>query len=90
MIDQVKRLQRLFRLSTGPESMKVLLDAGFNSAREIAELPPEIAMEILGPALGETTARLVLNRARNISAAAIHQYIFLNDAINGDIPGGSI
>lgn len=90
VIDQVKRLQRLFRLSTGPESMKALVEAGFNSARELAELPPEIAMEMLSPVLGETTARLMFNRARNISAAAIHQYIFLNDAINGDIPGGAI
>lgn len=90
VIDQVKRLQRLFRLSTGPESMKALLEAGFSSARELAELPPAIAMELLDPVLNETTARLVLNRARNISAAAIHHYVFLNDAINGDIPGGSI
>jgi hypothetical protein len=90
VIDQVKRLQRLFRLSTGPESMKALLEAGFSSARELAELPPAIAVELLDPVLGETTARLVLNRARNISAAAIHHYVFLNDAINGDIPGGSI
>ncbi len=90
VIDQVKRLQRLFRLSTGPESMKVLVEAGFNSARELAELPPEIAMEMLSPVLGETTARLMFNRARNISAAAIHQYIFLNDSINGDIPGGAV
>lgn len=90
VIDQIKRLQRLFRLSTGPESMKALVEAGFNSARELAELPPEIAMEMLGPVLGETTTRLMLNRASNISAAAVHQYIFLNDAINGDIPGGAI
>jgi hypothetical protein len=90
VIDQVKRLQRLFRLGTGPESMKALLDAGFNSARDLATLPPEIAMEMLGPVLGETTTRLMLNRARNISAAAIHQYIFLNEAINGDIPGGAV
>lgn len=90
VIGQVKRLQRLFRLSSGPESMKALIDAGFNSARDLAELPPEIAMEMLGPVLGETTARLMLNRASKISAAAVHQYIFLNEAINGDIPRGAI
>ena len=32
VIDQVKRVQRLFRLSSGPESLKALLDAGFHSA----------------------------------------------------------
>lgn len=90
VIDQVKRLQRLFRLSAGPESLKVLVEAGFNSARELAELPPKVAMDILTPVLGEATARMTLNRANNISAAAIHQYVFLNDAINGDIPGGAI
>jgi len=86
VIAQVKRLQRLFRLSAGPESLKALVEAGFHSARELAELPPAVAMEALTPLLGEATARMVLNRANNISAAAIHQYVFLNDAINGDIP----
>ena len=90
VIGQVKRLQRLFRLSTGPESLKVLLDTGFNSARELAELPSEIAMEMLVPLLGQSTAQVVLNRARNISAAAIHQYIFLNDTVNGVFPGGAL
>ena len=82
LINQVKRLQRLFRLSCGPESMKVLIDAGFNSARELAELPPDVAMEILRPTLGETTARLIVNRASNISSAALHQYVFFNGLIN--------
>jgi hypothetical protein len=90
VIDQVKRLQRLFRLSTGPESMKVLLDAGFSSAREVASLPPEIAIEMLAPKLGEAAARIIVNRASNISAAAISQYVFLNDSINGEVPGGAL
>jgi hypothetical protein len=90
VIDQVKRLQRLFRLSTGPESMRALVEAGVDSARELAELPPEIAMEMLGAVLDEATVRLLLNRARNICAAAVHQFVFLNDAINGDIPGGAV
>ncbi len=90
VIAQVKRLQRLFRLSTGPESMKALLDAGFNSARDLAALPHALAMEMLTPTLGETTARLVLNRATNITAATVHQYVFLNDIINGEIPGGAL
>lgn len=90
VIEQVKRLQRLFRLSTDPKSMKVLLDAGFDSAREIASLPPEVALEMLTPELDEPTARLIINRAQNISAAAIHQYVLLNDAINGEVPGGAL
>lgn len=90
VIDQVKRLQRLFRLSTDPKSMQVLLDAGFNSARDIASLPPEVALEMLTPELDEPTARLIINRANNISAAAIHQYVLLNDAINGEAPGGAL
>ena len=90
VIDQVKRLQRLFRLSTDQKSMQVLLEAGFNSARDIASLPPEVALEMLTPELDEPTARLIINRANNISAAAIHQYVFLNDAINGEVPGGAL
>ena len=88
VIDQVKRLQRLFRLSSGPDSMKALIDAGFNSARELAELPPELAMEMLGPVLGETTARLMLNRASKISSAAVHQYVYLRGLVNDDSPSG--
>ena len=80
-MNQVKRLQRLFRLSSGPESLKVLIDAGFNSARDLAELPPEIAMDMLKPALGETTARLIINRAANISSMALHQYVFFNELV---------
>jgi hypothetical protein len=90
VIAQVKRLQRLFRLSDGPDSMKVLVEAGIHSARHLAELPPAVAMEALTPLLGEATAKMVLNRANNISAAAIHQYVFLNDAINSAIPKGAI
>ncbi|MDP1678676.1 MAG: hypothetical protein Q8L02_00875 [Candidatus Nitrotoga sp.] len=82
VVDQVKRLQRLFRLSCGPESMKALIDAGFNAARDIAELPPDVAMDILRPTLGETTARIILNRAGNISSEALHQYVFFNGLIN--------
>jgi hypothetical protein len=47
-------------------------------------------MEMLGAVLDEATVRLLLNRARNICAAAVHQFVFLNDAINGDIPGGAV
>ncbi|HVG22227.1 MAG TPA: neuraminidase-like domain-containing protein [Blastocatellia bacterium] len=86
VIDQVKRVQRLFRLSSGPQSMKVLLDAGIDSARDLAELPPDVAMEMLKPALGETSARLMLNRASSISSETIHKFVLVNDEINGQIP----
>jgi hypothetical protein len=90
VIAQVKRLQRLFRLSTGPQSVKALVQAGFNSAREIAELPPDVALDILTPLMDEPEARTVINRAHNISTAAIHQYVLLHNVINSDIPGGAI
>jgi receptor-binding and translocation channel-forming TcA subunit of Tc toxin/virulence plasmid A protein len=86
VIDQVKRVQRLFRLSSGPESMKVLLDAGFHSARDLAGLPFAVAMDVLKPALGETAARLMLDRANSIAAETIHKFVILNDQINGQIP----
>jgi hypothetical protein len=90
VIAPVKRLQRLFRLSADPGSLKVLVEAGINSARDLAALPREVAMEALTPLLGEATARMILNRANNISAAAMHQYVFLHDAINSDTPRGAI
>ena len=90
VIDQVKRLQRLFRLSDGPESLKALLDAGFNSARELADLPPAVAIELLTPPLSENTARLILARAQQISAAAVHQYVLLKEAVNANIAGGAL
>jgi hypothetical protein len=86
VIDQVKRVQRLFRLSSGPESMKVLLDAGIHSARDLAELPSEVAMDMLKPKLGEVATRLMLNRATNIASETIHKFILVNDQINGQIP----
>ena len=90
VIDQVKRLQRLFRLSTGPESLRALIEAGFTSAREVAELPREVAMDVLTPTVGEVTAKIIINRAHNISTAAIHQYVLLHDALHGDMVGGAI
>ncbi|MER9203434.1 hypothetical protein NKH74_30405 [Mesorhizobium sp. M0933] len=90
VITQVKRLQRLFRLSAGPQSVKALVEAGFNSARDIAELPPGVALDILTPLIGEAEARVVINRATNISAAALHQYVLLNNAMNSDVPGGAL
>ncbi|MEA2235091.1 MAG: hypothetical protein QOD83_4907, partial [Solirubrobacteraceae bacterium] len=86
VIDQVKRVQRLFRLSSGPESLKVLLDAGFHSARDLAELPSEVAMDMLKPVLGETATRLMLNRASSITSETIHKFILANDQINGQMP----
>lgn len=90
VIAQVKRLQRLFRLSSSPLSVKALVQAGFNSARDIAELPPDVALDILTPLTGEAEARMVINRATNISAAAVHQYVLFNNAMNSDVPGGAL
>ncbi len=90
VIAQVKRVQRLFRLSDSPTSLKALLDAGFDSARDIAELPPDIAMEMLRPLVGEPTARLIVERATHISAAAVHQYVLLKEAVAGDGPRGAL
>lgn len=86
VIEQVKRVQRLFRLSSGPASLKTLLDAGIHSARDLAELPSEVAMDMLKPALGETAARLMLNRASSITSEAIHKFILVNDQLNGQLP----
>jgi Tc toxin complex TcA C-terminal TcB-binding domain/Neuraminidase-like domain/PA14 domain/Salmonella virulence plasmid 28.1kDa A protein len=86
VIDQVKRVQRLFRLSSGPESMKALLDAGFHSAREIAQLSSAVVMDMLTPVLGEIPTRLLLNRAASITSETIHKFSLVNDPINGQIP----
>lgn len=86
VIDQVKRVQRLFRLSSGPESLKALLDAGFHSARDITQLPPAVAMDMLTPVLGETPTRLLLNRAASITSETIHKFSLVSDPINGQIP----
>jgi hypothetical protein len=86
VIDQVKRVQRLFRLSSGPDSLKALLDAGFHSARDLAEIPSAVAMDILKPVLGETATRLMFNRASRISSETIHKFVLLNDEINDQSP----
>lgn len=90
VIAEARRVQRLFRLSTGPKSLQALLEAGFGSAREIAELPDAAALDRLVPIVGEAEARIIINRARNISASAIHQYVFVHDALDTTGRGGAL
>ncbi|MEV5745367.1 neuraminidase-like domain-containing protein [Microbispora rosea] len=86
VIDQVKRVQRLFRLSSGPESLKALLNAGFDSAHSIARLPRDVAMDRLGPDLPETQKLMAYNRAVAVDSALVNAHILLNDLVNGVHP----
>ena len=85
-LGQLNRVQRLFRLTSGPELLKAMLDAGFDSARSIARLSPAVFSDRLGSDVSDPQKRLAYQRAVQISDATIHASVLLNDAMNGAAP----
>lgn len=68
---QVKRVQRLFQVSTSPESFKILMESGFNSANEIAQQSFRTMQENLGQQIPPEELALIHQRAIATSAASL-------------------
>jgi peptidoglycan hydrolase-like protein with peptidoglycan-binding domain len=87
VIAQVKRAQRLFKLSTEPETFKGLWSSSYHSARDIANVPCDMFVaENLGMLGNKSQLLMIHNRAVSISTAILHTYILLNDTLNGVQP----
>ncbi|HWP91824.1 MAG TPA: neuraminidase-like domain-containing protein [Thermodesulfobacteriota bacterium] len=84
---QLKRLQRVFQMSPGPEEMQALLGEGLDSAQRIINIPQETFMmkfkENLG---GEENALKVYAKAEHISATALNFYAYLWSALYDSTP----
>ncbi|MFM7441270.1 MAG: hypothetical protein ACKO2V_22185, partial [Snowella sp.] len=68
---QVKRVQRLFQVSTSPESFKILMESGFNSANQIAQQSFRTMQENLGQQIHPEEMALIHQRAIATSAASL-------------------
>jgi len=86
VVSALKRTQRLFRVSTSPDSLDWLIRNDYHSAFHIAEVPQQTFIREASVALGESQARMLHSRARAIGDATLMSYVQLNDAVFGIYP----
>ncbi len=72
LIDQLKRAQRLFQVSTSPETFQVMIESKLNSASDIAKMPVLSLTEIFGDRIDAQTIDLIHQRGMAASAASLH------------------
>ncbi len=84
VINQIKRVQRLFRLSVDATSVGALLSTGLDSAHEIARVPPPSFLERFGSSFDTAEqAKLIYDRALTSSVASEFLYTSVFHAMNG-------
>lgn len=86
VVSALKRTQRLFRVSTSPDSLDWLIRNDYQSAFHIAEVPQQTFIREASIALGESQARMLHSRARAIGDATLMSYVQINDAVFGIYP----
>jgi hypothetical protein len=73
IVEQVKRTQRLFQVSSSPETLQVLMESKLNSANDIAQMSPTAFKEEFENQLGGAAeTELIHNRAMAATAASLH------------------
>ena len=83
VVNQVKRLQRLFRLSADARSFAALLGTGLDSAHEIARVPPASFVARFGSMFPTAEqAELIYDRALMSNAASELLYVRAFHAMN--------
>jgi len=84
VVQQIKRLQRLFRLSVDAGSVGALLSTGLDSAHEIARVPQSSFLARFGSSFDTLEhANMIYDRALTSSAATEFLYTRLSHALNG-------
>ncbi len=87
VVEDTKRLQRLFQLSTNADTLTALLNRGMNSAQDIANIPRKAFLAMHAVALGgELQAGMIYDRAQYLNARNLHFYTSINEALNGVSP----
>jgi peptidoglycan hydrolase-like protein with peptidoglycan-binding domain len=87
VVTELKRQQRVFRLSTSLETMTTLLGSGFNSAHAIADMPRATFMEQMKDHLGgEQQAQMVYQKAQQIDTTNLLLYTQIREAYFGPTP----
>lgn len=72
VITQVKRLQRLFRVSTSPDTFQSLVESRLNSANDIAQMPLSALKEEFKDKIHELDIELIHRRALAVSSSTLH------------------
>lgn len=72
LIVQLKRAQRLFQVSTSPETFQLLMESKINSANDIARKSLPSLVEEFGDRIDSSSLDLMHRRAVSISAAGLH------------------
>jgi peptidoglycan hydrolase-like protein with peptidoglycan-binding domain len=85
-ISHLQRAQRLFKLSTGPESFKALFASSLHSAHAVAQVSRQAFLEQWGEKIGKLDAMMVHSRAQTVSASALQVFVTLRDALSGIQP----
>jgi Neuraminidase-like domain/Repeat of unknown function (DUF5648)/Salmonella virulence plasmid 28.1kDa A protein len=67
--DPITRLQLLYQISPGQDALIALTQAGVSSARELADQSEEQVLATFGSRIGTDTARLMHEKAREVSGA---------------------
>jgi hypothetical protein len=84
VVQDVKRLQRLFQLSTSPDTLSGLVSAGLDSAHAIANVPRKSFLAMHSQALGGSQqAGQVYDRAQFINARNMHLRTTIYEAMHG-------
>jgi hypothetical protein len=84
VVNQVKRVQRVFRLSLDSDSFSALMRSGLDSAFDIAQIPPASFHARFSERLGgKERSEMIYDRAATINVSSQVLYARLFDAING-------
>jgi|GEM_PF-1012524 len=83
---QVKRTQRLFHVSTSPETFQVLMESNLNSANDLAQMPFRALQEELGDKINAPELELIHQRAMAASATSLHLALMAYQSATGAHP----
>ena len=97
VIEQLKSLQRLSRLTTEYSQIYALQSAGVHAASAVARIPQASFLNTYASALGgRAAAQIVYSKAQNIHAQMTNVFMRVNDALRGphfrvfgDVAGGT-
>ena len=84
---QLKKMQRVFRVTPDPTAMNTLLSAGLDSAHAIAGIPqPAFIAQFQGSLGSETQAQMIHDKAQQINALATTTFGNLHQQLNDVSP----
>lgn len=72
LIAHVKRAQRLFQVSTSPETFRLLMESKLNSANDIAHMTTHSLREVFGDEINFPELSLIHKRAMAAATASLH------------------